>query len=70
MAAGYGCVDTHDTFPKLLAWNAATFPDDVAMREKEFGIWNAFTWADYEPASSTSRWACAAWACSAAMPWP
>ena len=48
MAAGYGCVDTHDTFPKLLAWNAATFPNDVAMREKEFGIWNTFTWADYE----------------------
>ncbi|MBA1148716.1 long-chain fatty acid--CoA ligase [Ectothiorhodospiraceae bacterium WFHF3C12] len=37
----------HDTFPKLLAHNAAQWPEETAMREKEFGIWNAFTWADY-----------------------
>ena len=36
-----------DTFLKLLAHNAA-FPEQVAMREKEFGIWNAFSWADYQ----------------------
>ncbi|GBD45192.1 Long-chain-fatty-acid--CoA ligase FadD15 [bacterium HR40] len=36
-----------DTFPKLLLHNAANWPDDVAMREKEFGIWNEFTWRDY-----------------------
>ncbi len=42
----YGDVAVHDTFPKLLAYNAANWPDEVAMREKEFGIWNAFTWAD------------------------
>jgi long-chain acyl-CoA synthetase len=42
----YGDVSVHDTFPKLLAYNAANWPDEVAMREKEFGIWNAFTWAD------------------------
>lgn len=36
-----------DTFPKLLLHNARTWPNDVAMREKEFGIWNLFTWADY-----------------------
>jgi long-chain acyl-CoA synthetase len=42
----YGDVSVHDTFPKLLAHNAANWPDEVAMREKEFGIWNAFTWAD------------------------
>lgn len=34
-----------DTFPKLLLHNAANWPNDVAMREKEFGIWNEFTWA-------------------------
>ena len=37
----------YDTFPKALVHNAKTWPDAIAMREKEFGIWNAFTWADY-----------------------
>ncbi|CAA7619202.1 long-chain fatty acid--CoA ligase [Magnetospirillum sp. SS-4] len=37
----------HDTFPKALIHNAARWPGDIAMREKEFGIWNSFTWADY-----------------------
>ena len=37
----------HDTFPKALMHNARTWPNDIAMREKEFGIWNSFTWADY-----------------------
>ncbi|HEY5995913.1 MAG TPA: AMP-binding protein, partial [Candidatus Deferrimicrobiaceae bacterium] len=38
----------HDTFPKLLARNAKTFGDrKVAMREKEFGIWQEFTWREY-----------------------
>jgi long-chain acyl-CoA synthetase len=41
-------VAAQDTFPKLLALNARTHPDGVAMREKEFGIWHEFTWAEYE----------------------
>lgn len=36
----------HDTFAKLLAHNAATHSRQIAMREKSFGIWNAFTWED------------------------
>jgi len=44
----YGDVAAFDTFPKLLADNARRAPGEVAMREKEFGIWNAFTWADYQ----------------------
>ncbi len=36
-----------DTFPKLLLHNAACWPDRPAMREKEFGIWNVYTWRDY-----------------------
>ena len=40
-------LDELDTFPKLLLHNAANWPNDVAMREKEFGIWNQFTWAEY-----------------------
>lgn len=39
-------VEELDTFPKLLLHNAANWPDEVAMREKEFGIWNEFTWRD------------------------
>ncbi|MCG0010610.1 long-chain fatty acid--CoA ligase [Vibrio parahaemolyticus] len=37
-----------DTFPKVLQHNAKHWPDQVAMREKEFGIWREFTWQDYE----------------------
>ena len=39
---------THDTFPKLLVRNAETFGDrKVAMREKEFGIWQEYSWKEY-----------------------
>lgn len=41
-------VAVHDTFPKLLAFNAATAPEAVALREKEFGIWNEISWAEYQ----------------------
>jgi long-chain acyl-CoA synthetase len=36
-----------DTFPKLLVRNARTMGSKVALREKEFGIWQSFTWAEY-----------------------
>ena len=35
------------TLPGLLASHAASRPDDVALREKEFGIWQEITWAEY-----------------------
>ena len=37
----------NDTFPKLLVRNAGLHPDKVALREKEFGIWQSFTWREY-----------------------
>jgi long-chain acyl-CoA synthetase len=40
-------LDGSDTFPKLLVRNAQRHPDRVAMREKEFGIWQPFTWGEY-----------------------
>jgi long-chain acyl-CoA synthetase len=41
-------IDPSDTLPKLLVRNAARFGDKkVALREKEFGIWQSFTWQDY-----------------------
>jgi len=35
-----------DTFPKLLLRNAVRYADRHAMREKDFGIWQAWTWAE------------------------
>jgi len=37
-----------DTLPTLLAHNAARHGDEIAMREKQFGIWRAFTWSQIE----------------------
>ncbi|NRA55234.1 MAG: long-chain fatty acid--CoA ligase [Gammaproteobacteria bacterium] len=36
-----------NTFPKILRHNAVNYGRDIAMREKEFGIWNEFSWQDY-----------------------
>jgi long-chain acyl-CoA synthetase len=35
------------TLPGRLCLWAKQRPDDVALREKEFGIWKPFTWTDY-----------------------
>ncbi|MEP9367621.1 long-chain fatty acid--CoA ligase [Xanthobacter sp. VNH20] len=37
-------VAIYDTFPKLLALNARQHPTDTWLREKDLGIWNAYTW--------------------------
>ena len=37
-----------DTLPKLLLRNAREHGAEVALREKEFGIWRSITWAEYE----------------------
>jgi len=34
-----------DTLPKLLLHNARVFGDRTAMRQKDLGIWQAWTWA-------------------------
>ncbi|MFA5663073.1 long-chain fatty acid--CoA ligase [Castellaniella sp.] len=49
-ASAWPDLQQHDTYPKLLAHNARHWPDDIALREKEFGIWNEVTWRDYEQA--------------------
>jgi long-chain acyl-CoA synthetase len=36
-----------DTFPKLVRRNAERFGARVAIREKNLGIWQAYTWRDY-----------------------
>jgi len=40
-----------DTLPKLLARNARGHPREIALREKQFGIWRSITWAEYEARS-------------------
>jgi long-chain acyl-CoA synthetase len=37
-----------DTLPKLLCRNAREHGDEVALREKEFGVWRSITWGEYE----------------------
>lgn len=37
---------TFDTFPKLLQRNAQVRPKRPAMREKDLGIWQSWTWAE------------------------
>jgi len=36
-----------DTFPKLVRLNAKRFPQKIAIREKDYGIWQSYTWRDY-----------------------
>ncbi len=36
----------YDTFPKLLAHNAERFAGRPAMREKDYGIWQSWSWAE------------------------
>jgi long-chain acyl-CoA synthetase len=39
-------LSTHDTTAKLLLHNAAHWGDEVALREKDHGIWKVYSWAD------------------------
>jgi long-chain acyl-CoA synthetase len=45
--AGLDALRGDDTFPRLLARNARTMGDRVALREKEYGIWQSYTWREY-----------------------
>lgn len=36
-----------DTLPRLLSHNAEHYGAEIALREKRFGIWHSFTWAQY-----------------------
>ena len=44
-----------DTFPKLVRDNAERLPRHVAIREKDLGIWQSYTWRDYLDAAAASR---------------
>ena len=36
-----------DTFPKILRDNSTVFADKAAIREKEYGIWQTWSWNDF-----------------------
>ncbi len=40
-------IDGCDTLPRLFWKRVADWADRVALREKDFGIWNEYTWAEY-----------------------
>lgn len=40
-------MNSEQTLPKLLIERAKNTPGGVALRQKEYGIWNEITWADY-----------------------
>ena len=48
----WGDIEKHDTLPKLLRENARAHGGEVAFREKQFGVWNNYTWSDYYRAAS------------------
>ena len=35
------------TIPQLLRWRVNETGDKVALREKDFGYWNNYTWNDF-----------------------
>jgi len=46
VGTGSAAARQDDTFPKLLLRNAEIYADRPAMREKDLGIWQTWTWAD------------------------
>ena len=44
---GQALAPDQDTFPKLVRANAQRFAHKVAIREKDYGIWQSTTWSDY-----------------------
>ena len=46
-------VEGCENLPQLFRKRCTELGDRLAMREKEFGIWNRFSWDDYYPVSYT-----------------
>ena len=40
-------IDGCDTLPKLFRQNCRKFGSAIAIRERDFGIWEEYTWTDY-----------------------
>jgi long-chain acyl-CoA synthetase len=40
-------MENHDTLPKLLVRNSQMWPQKAAIREKDYGIWQTYSWSEY-----------------------
>jgi len=49
-------IDSCDTLPKLFLKKTAERGDAIAMREKDFGIWQSYTWNDYRARAFEVAW--------------
>ena len=49
-------IDGCDTLPKLFLKKSAERGDKIAMREKDFGIWQSYSWADYRERAFEVAW--------------
>ncbi len=49
-------VDGCDTLPKLFLKKSAERGERIAMREKDFGIWQSYTWNDYRDRAFEIAW--------------
>ena len=49
-------VDGCDTLPKLFLKKSAERGERIAMREKDFGIWQSYTWNDYRARAFEIAW--------------
>ena len=50
-----GRVAQADTYPKLLRLNAQEHGGEIALREKDLGLWRVFTWNDYQAPGARFR---------------
>jgi long-chain acyl-CoA synthetase len=39
-------IKARNTFPKIMLDNYRSYPDEVSMRKKDFGIWQKYTWTE------------------------
>ena len=45
-----------DTFPKLLMHHARVRGDHPAIREKDLGIWQTWTWREFADEAMAEEW--------------
>ena len=37
-------IESFDTIPHLVKYNSLNYPNDIALREKKFGVWRTKSW--------------------------
>ena len=57
------------TIPQLLRWRVNETGEKVALREKDFGYWNNYTWNDFYDRVRKSPWGSRRWVLKRATSW-